>query len=73
MISPIIDLHPAISSVFKISTPTTFSFPVTEETFSVAICNQPPGAHPKSITDSPGIKKLNLSFICKSLNAALDL
>ena len=73
MISPIIDLHPAISSVFKISTPITFSLPVIEETFSDAICSQPPGAQPKSITDSPGSKKLNLSFICKSLKAALDL
>ena len=73
LISPIIDLHPAISSVFKISTPTTFSFPVIEETFSDAICSQPPGAHPKSITETPGSKKLSLSFICNSLKAALDL
>ena len=60
-----------MSSVFKISTPITFSLPVIEETFSDAICSHPPGAQPKSITDSPGSKKLYLSsfynvFSCKN-------
>jgi hypothetical protein len=60
----VLDSTPGMGSIAKRSMPTTLPF---GPTFLAAICDQPPGAAPRSTTRWPGLRMWYFSSISRSL------